>query len=601
MHTTILAGSGEVPPFRRSTRATAFLTCLVAIFFTGMVFQTQNRAYAFAVPPPPVTVPGLLFTGGAGEGAAGTAIVAGAATPVVVSGAIAAGAAIGAVALAYGTYKAVTWAWHWGSAHTSGYADPPPASASIGLGQTYTLNAGGQYVPFTVANAAEASATYTVAGSSGYSGPYLPITVGTPTGSCGSCNWQLSAWQGGSPIYHLNMAGQYGGASFNQTYDFPLGSSQITEITAVNNNNGDGCAWYVYSCQTLHINPTAAVASAPSGQNVVTTTPKSICSGSGGTVTGTPVTYKGSDTAVPDLVLPACPTGTVRTGAQFPTTSPGRTTTPQPFADWGPTIPSAFADCQTPGGCILVLYRVGHGSTAVPVACNDTALCAGWQANTTRSGTTTRTVKRTADGTDVSERPRTWPNGDTLDCYWGPYLVEVDNCSTVATEPTTEPVDKPVPGGAGAPAPGTDTEGCFPTGWAMLNPLEWVYKPVKCVLIWAFKPDQAVLDEASTRVGSAWSGTAAATATTAVGQVLSPVVALKDDAGPTSCEGPSFVIPQLPTMPHALTLHPLSTCNELTQYLLGIYLPIATALIYLGGFFGGTRSLLRAFGMESDV
>ena len=30
---------------------------------------------------------------------------------------------------------------------------------------------------------------------------------------------------------------------------------------------------------------------------------------------------------------------------------------------------------------------------------------------------------------------------------------------------------------------------CFPKGWGMLNPFEWVYKPVKCALEWGFKPE----------------------------------------------------------------------------------------------------------------
>lgn len=29
---------------------------------------------------------------------------------------------------------------------------------------------------------------------------------------------------------------------------------------------------------------------------------------------------------------------------------------------------------------------------------------------------------------------------------------------------------------------------CFPHGWGLLNPVEWVYKPVKCALVWAFVP-----------------------------------------------------------------------------------------------------------------
>ncbi len=41
------------------------------------------------------------------------------------------------------------------------------------------------------------------------------------------------------------------------------------------------------------------------------------------------------------------------------------------------------------------------------------------------------------------------------------------------------------------PAQATDAgaqKQCFPKGWGMLNPFEWVYKPVTCAFEWAFKP-----------------------------------------------------------------------------------------------------------------
>lgn len=37
--------------------------------------------------------------------------------------------------------------------------------------------------------------------------------------------------------------------------------------------------------------------------------------------------------------------------------------------------------------------------------------------------------------------------------------------------------------------PDEDSGVCFPSGWGLFNPVEWVVKPVKCVLIWAFVPD----------------------------------------------------------------------------------------------------------------
>ena len=45
------------------------------------------------------------------------------------------------------------------------------------------------------------------------------------------------------------------------------------------------------------------------------------------------------------------------------------------------------------------------------------------------------------------------------------------------------------PGSQGSPDP-ADQAGneCFPSGWGVFNPAEWVLKPVKCALTWAFVP-----------------------------------------------------------------------------------------------------------------
>jgi hypothetical protein len=188
-----------------------------------------------------------------------------------------------------------------------------------------------------------------------------------------------------------------------------------------------------------------------------------------------------------------------------------------------------------------------------------------------------------------------WPNGDTAECFWGPYEIEVDSCTAVPTDPSASAT-------AGTGSEGkADGDGgsCFPTGWGLLNPVEWVYKPVKCALSWAFLPSQATIDAAVGRIQNAYNGTALATVATAVDSVYAPITALGTDSG-QSCDGPAFVIPQLPTMPHSVTLHPLSTCPPLVAYILGIYLPIATAAIYIGGFFAGTRRILKAFGADGS-
>lgn len=64
--------------------------------------------------------------------------------------------------------------------------------------------------------------------------------------------------------------------------------------------------------------------------------------------------------------------------------------------------------------------------------------------------------------------------------------------------PTATPTSPPAPGQSGAPGPGstTDESACFPSGWGVLNPVEWVLKPVKCALVWAFVPSPGVFTDA---------------------------------------------------------------------------------------------------------
>lgn len=72
--------------------------------------------------------------------------------------------------------------------------------------------------------------------------------------------------------------------------------------------------------------------------------------------------------------------------------------------------------------------------------------------------------------------------------------------------PTTQPPEDPCVPGAPSSAgctpidtpsdPDAETGECFPTGWGLLNPVEWVLKPVKCALLWAFW-DQDAADEIS--------------------------------------------------------------------------------------------------------
>lgn len=89
-----------------------------------------------------------------------------------------------------------------------------------------------------------------------------------------------------------------------------------------------------------------------------------------------------------------------------------------------------------------------------------------------------------------------------------------DDHTAPSTDPDPDPDPDPGPGDTESPdpcsggvpsgecgtPPGEDDpvpgESCMPAGWGWFNPIEWVLKPIKCALIWAFW-DQDAADEIS--------------------------------------------------------------------------------------------------------
>lgn len=78
--------------------------------------------------------------------------------------------------------------------------------------------------------------------------------------------------------------------------------------------------------------------------------------------------------------------------------------------------------------------------------------------------------------------------------------------TTIPTTPTTIPGTPPGgPGSPGTPPESStgDESECLPDGWGWLNPIEWVLKPVKCALVWAFYDADAAAE-----MGELWGDTA---------------------------------------------------------------------------------------------
>lgn len=228
-------------------------------------------------------------------------------------------------------------------------------------------------------------------------------------------------------------------------------------------------------------------------------------SGSGDTnhLVSTPVDVAAVDTVNIDMPEFNCPPGeTLVHGIIEWVTDAGRQTVYEYDApEWVQDIPTEWPNCAD-GSCTLSLWQVL--SPTKIVGCGQYAVgCPEWWQDPYKA--------------------------DNYECHYGAYVVQLGMCSvfrnpgkvspnvTTTTEPdgsiktgapnfSEDPDDYPSEGidpdppvppwPIPDPIPDPVEDGsmaCWPTGWAAFNPLNWVYQPVRCALVWAFVPRQEVV------------------------------------------------------------------------------------------------------------
>lgn len=175
-----------------------------------------------------------------------------------------------------------------------------------------------------------------------------------------------------------------------------------------------------------------------------------------------------------------------------------------------PDVKERYPDCFDPAGAFLGTCRIRVWINGAPCAIG-VAICTNWQ-------------------TYKQDHP-----GSTVECRWGTYVVEAELCNPLRDSYRTDSKPHTITQTNTDGSPKTDTEvrvvvdlpewmdvfknicltncvpepppplcpaGCDPVvpppdeGSCMseavsFNPVKWVYVPVKCVLIWAFVPDDA--------------------------------------------------------------------------------------------------------------
>lgn len=225
---------------------------------------------------------------------------------------------------------------------------------------------------------------------------------------------------------------------------------------------------------------------------------------------------------------------------------------------------------------------------------------------------------------DLSKDPNWAPR---FSCQYGPYAVALSQCNPLerayepggvpatekntdgdpatrddaqpdgSTTPRTGGTTSTVPGGAGAPAPAPapsgspDAQGqeCFPNGWAVFNPVEWVMKPVGCALQAAFVPKQQTMQTQTTRIQDKIKNAGPGKVITAWQATFESV------GGGSGCAGPSVVFSM---EGYNQTMRPFDACSGGMATAASVSFAVSSVMIVIFGGLGIARAASSAFGFN---
>jgi hypothetical protein len=199
------------------------------------------------------------------------------------------------------------------------------------------------------------------------------------------------------------------------------------------------------------------------------------------------------------------------------------------------------------------------------------------------------------------------------ECWFGTHLLaSLDECTLYA--PSFDPTKQAIGQGLADPttglstgtqtAPGTDApgqnvspdtgdqrQGCFPTGWAVFNPLEWVFRPVQCAMNWAFVPRQSELQKDGARVDTAWKTTAPYRVVAAVNVWAGQLPTVSGCAGPHLAFAWTLPLPPILGGPRTVSYdgYPMSACSDPAKTLADI----GRVLGALGLYYYATLAVVR--------
>lgn len=223
------------------------------------------------------------------------------------------------------------------------------------------------------------------------------------------------------------------------------------------------------------------------------------------------------------------------------------------------------------------------------------------------------------------------PNKDTeasrMKCRFGPYKLSMASCNALEkayvggqiwsdentdgdpatggapkTAPSGSPIAAPaptttapgvgtIPGTGGQPSPDASQQqkNCFPSGWAMFNPVEWVMKPVGCALEAAFVPKPEVVTAQTTRLDNKIKNVGFQRISTAW---LSTFEAA---GGGSGCSGPTVNFSMNGV---SQSMQPFQACTQPMATVAGVAYAVSAIAIVLFGGLGMIRAIGAGFGFN---
>jgi hypothetical protein len=198
-----------------------------------------------------------------------------------------------------------------------------------------------------------------------------------------------------------------------------------------------------------------------------------------------------------------------------------------------------------------------------------------------------------------------------MSCFWGSYAVPIKWCEdqwrtafdgVTATDPSASA--SVTPAGAGFPTTGTktatdptvsippvpSTANCLGGVWSW-NPWDWVFTPVKCVLVWAFVPDEGQLSALADSIKGAFGGTVIGSWWSGINGLI-PGIGGGVDGG---CDGIPVHL-DLGSMTKDFTL--LRACDEPMKTAASISYDFTTFIVVVLGGIAALRGISMGFGFE---